>query len=181
MPIKWAPPVLAYSFFLFDLVYVSEIETLAPEDKVWSQLCLAFALWCLHVLLWACRSNVAHECPHEQNNPVLLHLAFSHTSKFLNAQPATFSSCETDNTKKYRCLRILISMDVSGFYSFHLWHRNIKVTFKNEGFMTNSHIRKQKIMSTPFCCCHLKHTMPSFQNKYRFWKLFIQWTKIHCL
>lgn len=111
MPIKLAPPVLAYSFFFsLCLVYVSEIETLAPEDKVWSQLCLAFALWCIHVLLWACRSNVAHECPHEQNIPVLLHLTFSHTSKFLNAQPATFSSCGTDNTKNYICLRILMCL-----------------------------------------------------------------------
>lgn len=32
-----------FFFFLFDLVCVSEIETLAPEDKVWSQLC-----WALH-------------------------------------------------------------------------------------------------------------------------------------
>lgn len=58
MPIKLVPPVLAYYFFfLFDLVCVSERETLAPEDKAWSQLCLAFALWSIHVLLWTCREQ----------------------------------------------------------------------------------------------------------------------------
>lgn len=179
MPIKLAPPVLAYSFFsLWPGPYKWNRDISSWGANVWSQLCLAFALWCLHVLLWACRSNVAHECPHEQNNPVLLHLAFSHTSKFLHAH---FHHVILITQKNPRCLRILMSMDVSGFYSFHLWHGNIKVIFKNGGFVTNSHIRKQKIMSTAFYCCHSKHTMPSFQNKYRFWKLFIQWTKIHCL
>lgn len=122
-----------FFFFLFDLVCVSEIETLAPEHKVWSQLCLALHCGAFMCFFGHAESSLAYECPHEQNSPVLLHLAFSHTGKFLNAQEATFSSCGTDNTKKYRCLRMLMSMDVSVFSLCHLWHGNIKVIFTKNG------------------------------------------------